>query len=79
MHTHNVQIKLFAKILIILIYSDQSCSVQIFLHCRYFSQQWGEMEAASALFFGDPEEFWDGSEKHRGQGEGGSQLSRAVF
>lgn len=36
------------------------------LHSRCFSQQWGKMEAASAVLSVKPEELWDGSAEHRG-------------
>lgn len=49
------------------------------LHCRCFGQQWGKMEATSAVLSVNPEELWYGSAHHRGQGEGGSQLSCANY
>lgn len=37
-------------------------------------QQWRDMEANAALLPHDPEELWDGEEKHRGEGPGGSPV-----
>lgn len=52
---------------------------EYFLHCRCFGQQWRKMEAASAVHSVNLQELWDGSTHHRGQGEGGGQLSHPKF